>query len=196
MIDQQGRPWLNKYLIGPIGRLLVRARISASAVTVTGLTVTIIGSVIVGAGHPVTGVVVIGLGSFIDGVDGTVARLTGTASRRGAFLDTVSDRVGEASMFAGLAWFVAGDELLVTLSVVALGLSMLVPYVRSKAEAEGLDGKGGIMGRAERVILYCALLGPVGWNWWGPEVMLWPMVVLTGITVGQRYLRAWSELGE
>lgn len=99
-------------------------------------------------------------------------------------------------MFAGLAWFVAGDELLVTLSVVALGLSMLVPYVRSKAEAEGLDGKGGIMGRAERVILYCALLGPVGWNWWGPEVMLWPMVVLTGITVGQRYLRAWSELGE
>lgn len=98
-------------------------------------------------------------------------------------------------MFTGLAWFVAEDDLLVALTVVALGFSMLIPYVRSKAEAEGLDGKGGIMGRAERVILFCALIAPVGWDWWGAEVMLWPMVVLTGITVAQRYVKAWRALG-
>lgn len=195
VIDQQGRPFLNKYLIKPLAKVLVRSRISASAITVLGLLVTLAGSAILAAGHPVTAVLVIGLGGFIDGLDGTVARLTGTASRRGAFLDTIADRVGEAAMFAGLGWFVADDELLVMLTVTALGLSMLVPYVRSKAEAEGLEGKGGLMGRAERIILFCVLIGPVGWDWWGPEIMLWPMVVLTGITVLQRFVKAWRELG-
>ncbi|MCP4224910.1 MAG: CDP-alcohol phosphatidyltransferase family protein [Actinomycetia bacterium] len=172
----------------------MRLHISASMITVLGLVMTIIGSIILANGHPVTAALVIGLGGGIDGVDGTVARLTGTTSRRGAFLDTMSDRVGELAMFAGLAWFVADEPLLVLLAIISLGNSMLIPYVRSKAEAEGLEGKGGIMGRAERIILFCALIGPVGWDWWGAEVMLWPMVVLTGLTVLQRYWKAWVAL--
>lgn len=194
MIDQRGRSWLTKYIVAPIAKVLVRTRITASMVTLLGLAVTIIGAVILANGHPLVGGFVIGLGGTIDGFDGTVARLTGTASRRGAFLDTMADRVGEVAMFAGLAWFVADDSLLVLLSVIALGNSMLIPYARSKAEAEGLDGKGGIMGRAERVILFCLLIMPVGGDWWGPEVMLWPMVVLTGLTVAQRYWKAWVGL--
>jgi CDP-diacylglycerol--glycerol-3-phosphate 3-phosphatidyltransferase len=195
VIDQRGRSWLTKHVISPIGKVLVRFRISASAVTVLGLVVTIIGSVILANGHPVTAALVIGLGGGIDGVDGTVARLTNTASRRGAFLDTMADRVGEMATFAGLAWYVADDPLLVLLTVISLGNSMLIPYARAKAEAEGVDGRGGIMGRAERIILFCVLIGPVGWDWWGPEVMLWPMAVLTGLTVLQRYWKAWVKLG-
>ena len=195
MIDQRGRSWLVKHVVSPIGRILIRLRISASVITVLGLVVTIIGSVVLANGHPAAAMFVIGLGGGIDGVDGTVARLTNTASRRGAFLDTMADRVGETAMFAGLAWYVADDQLLVLLTVLSLGFSMLIPYVRAKAEAEGLDGKGGIMGRAERIILFCALIGPVGWDWWGPEVMLWPMTILTGLTVLQRYWKAWVRLG-
>ena len=195
MIDQRGRSWLVKHIVSPIGKVLVRLRITASMVTVLGLLVTVAGSVVLANGHPTTAAFVIGLGGGIDGVDGTVARLTGTASRRGAFLDTMADRVGEIAMFAGLAWYVADDSLLVLLSVVSLGNSMLIPYARSKAEAEGLDGMGGIMGRAERIILFCLLLMPVGFDWWGPEVMLWPMAVLTGVTVAQRYRKAWMGLG-
>lgn len=195
MIDQRGRSWLTKHIVSPIGKVLVRLRISASMVTTLGLIVSLAGAVILGNGHPIAGGLVIGLGGGIDGVDGTVARLTGTASRRGAFLDTIFDRIGEVAMFAGLAWFVAEDSLLVLLAVISLGNAMLIPYVRSKAEAEGLDGKGGIMGRAERIILFCGLIIPVGWGWWGPEVMLWPMVVLTGLTVMQRYWKAWVALG-
>ena len=194
MIDQRGRSWLTKHIVSPIGKVLVRLHISASMITVLGLVVTIIGSIILANGHPVTAGFVIGLGGGIDGVDGTVARLTGTASRRGAFLDTMSDRVGELAMFAGLAWFVADEPLLVLLAIISLGNSMLIPYVRSKAEAEGLEGKGGLMGRAERIILFCALIIPVGWDWWGAAVMLWPMVVLTGLTVLQRYWKAWVAL--
>ncbi|NNC93682.1 MAG: CDP-alcohol phosphatidyltransferase family protein [Acidimicrobiia bacterium] len=195
MIDQRGRSWLTKHIVSPISKALVRLHISASVITVLGLAVTLIGAAILANGHPTTAGFVIGLGGAIDGVDGTVARLTGTASRRGAFMDTVADRVGEVAMFAGLAWFVSDEPLLALLSVIALGNSMLIPYVRSKAEAEGLDGKGGIMGRAERIILFCGLLIPVGWGWWGAEVMLWPMVVLTGLTVVQRYWKAWVALG-
>jgi CDP-diacylglycerol--glycerol-3-phosphate 3-phosphatidyltransferase len=195
VIDQRGRSWLTKHVVSPIGKVLVRLRISASAVTLLGLVVTIIGSIILANGHPVTAALVIGLGGGIDGVDGTVARLTNTASRRGAFLDTMADRVGETAMFAGLAWYVADDALLVLLTVISLGNAMLIPYARAKAEAEGLEGKGGIMGRAERIILFCALIAPVGWGWWGPEVMLWPMAVLTGLTALQRYWKAWVKLG-
>ncbi len=86
MIDQRGRSWLTKHIVSPIGKVLVRLRISASMITVLGLVVTIIGAVILATGHTVTAALVIGLGGGIDGVDGTVARLTGTASRRGAFL--------------------------------------------------------------------------------------------------------------
>lgn len=195
MIDQRGRSWLIKHVVSPIGKALVRLRISASMITVLGLVVAIAGAVILANGHPTTAAFVIGLGGGIDGVDGTVARLTNTASRRGAFLDTMADRVGETAMFAGVAWYVADDPLLVLLAVVSLGNSMLIPYARAKAEAEGLDGKGGIMGRAERIILFCLLIMPIGWGWWGAEVMLWPMAVLTGLTVLQRYRKAWVGLG-
>lgn len=195
MIDQRGRSWLTKYIVTPIGKVLIRLRITASMVTTLGLVVSLAGAVVLANGHPLTGGFLIGLGGGIDGVDGTVARLTGTASRRGAFMDTIFDRIGEVAMFAGLAWFVSDDPLLVLLTIISLGNSMLIPYVRSKAEAEGLDGKGGIMGRAERIILFCLLIMPVGWDWWGAEVMLWPMVVLTGLTVLQRYWKAWVALG-
>lgn len=194
MIDQWARPFFGKYLIDPIARLLVGVGLSASTVTVVGLAMVVTGSVILGIGHPVAGAIVIGLGSLVDGIDGTVARLTGTASERGGFLDTVSDRIGELAMFGGVGWFVADDATLVLLTVLAIGNSMLIPYIRSKAEAAGAEGKGGLMGRAERIILYCALAGPVGWDWWGMEVMLWPMVILTGLTVMQRYWKAWSQL--
>ena len=195
MIDQRGRSWLTRYIVSPIGKVLVRLRITASMITMLGLVVAIAGAVVLANGHPLTGAFLIALGGGIDGVDGTVARLTGTVSRRGAFLDTMSDRVGETAMFAGVAWFVADDPLLVLLAIISLGNSMLIPYARAKAEAEGLDGKGGIMGRAERIILFCALLAPVGWDWWGAEVRLGPMAILTGITVGQRFWKAWVGLG-
>ena len=194
MIDQRARPFFGKYLIDPVAKSLIRIGFSASAVTLIGLLLVVVGSVIFALGHPVTGAIFIGVGSLVDGIDGTVARLTGTASERGAFLDTVSDRIGELAMFGGVAWFVADDATLVLLTVIAIGNSMLIPYIRAKAEAAGATGSGGLMGRAERIILFLALAGPVGWGWWGMGVMLWPMAVLTGVTVLQRSWKSWSQL--
>lgn len=196
MIDMRGREVFAKYLLNPLARALVALKVTPSAITLAGLAGTITGSIILGMGHPISGAIVIGLSSLVDGLDGTVARITDSASKRGAFLDTVSDRVGEAAMFTGLAWFVADDEVLVTLSVIALALAMLVPYLRGKAAEAGADARGGWMGRAERVILFVFLIGPVGWDWWGPEVMLLPFIALTATTVIQRFWKAWSQLGD
>jgi hypothetical protein len=65
-----------------------------------------------------------------------------------------------------------------------MGAGLMIPYMRAKAEVEGLDGKGGLMGRAERVILFSlgVILGRV-------EPMLWVMVTGNWYTVGQRF---WS----
>ncbi len=78
---------------------------------------------------------------------------------------------------------------MVTLIVLAVGGSMLVPYLRAKAEAEGLDGRGGMMGRAERVLLFSAGLfsGLI-------EPMLWVLVIATWATVGWRFFLTYREL--
>ncbi len=75
------------------------------------------------------------------------------------------------------------------LCVSNLGAALLIPYLRAKAESSGVDGRGGLMGRAERVILFTAglVLDQVG-------PMLWAMAALSWLTVGQRFLRTWQRL--
>ena len=116
-------------------------------------------------------------------------RAAGTESPRGALLDAAADRVGEVAVFAGLADAVAPERRVVTLIVLAVGGSMLVPYLRAKAEAEGLDGRGGMMGRAERVIVLTLgiLTGLI-------EPMLWVLVVAIWATVFWRFLLTYRQL--
>ena len=138
----------------------------------------------------VIGGVLVLLGSGIDALDGAVARASDTVSERGAFLDAATDRIGETAMWTGLAVAVSAQPLWVALSVVCLGASLIISYLRARAEMGGVDGRGGLMGRAERVILYGAgvLVG-----WFGP--MLWAMAVLTWLTVGQRFWLGWKRIG-
>jgi CDP-diacylglycerol--glycerol-3-phosphate 3-phosphatidyltransferase len=143
----------------------------------------------VGTGRLVSGGAVIALGSLLDGLDGAVARTSGRVSARGAFLDAAFDRVGEIAAFGGLAFAMEGEARLLLLIVLAVGGAMLVPYMRARAEAEGLEGKGGLMGRPERLILFCAglILGFV-------EVMLWIFVVLVWFTAVHRFLRSYRSI--
>jgi CDP-diacylglycerol---glycerol-3-phosphate 3-phosphatidyltransferase len=153
------------------------------------LLITILGGVLIGYGRLGWGGGVALVGSALDGLDGSVARAAGTESARGALLDALADRVGEVAVLAGLAAAVAAEARVVTLIVLAVGGSMLVPYLRAKAEAEGLDGRGGMMGRAERVLLFSAGLftGLI-------EPMLWVLVIATWATVGWRFFLTYREL--
>ena len=188
VIDLRVRPRV-QWLLQPIGRALADLGVTPQIMTLLGLLITIFGGVLIGFGRLGWGAGVALVGSALDGLDGSVARAAGTESPRGALFDAVSDRVGEVAVFAGLGAAVAAEPRIVTLIVLAVVGSMLVPYLRAKAEAEGLDGRGGMMGRAERVLLFSAGLfsGLI-------EPMLWVLVIATWATVGWRFFLTYREL--
>jgi CDP-diacylglycerol--glycerol-3-phosphate 3-phosphatidyltransferase len=123
-----------------------------------------------------------------DVLDGAVAKASGTASPRGAFFDSVSDRVTDSLVLGGIAWHLAttsgGHAALLPFAV--LGTSTLISYERAKAESLGYSAKGGLMERAERIIALClGLLVPVLL-----VPVLWVMLVLTSLTaVGRERAR-------
>ena len=169
-------------------------RLTPTSVTVLGLLVTVAGGVLVASGRYVAGAATAAFGSLLDALDGPLARMQGSDSIKGAFIDTMSDRFGETAVLAGLAFSLRNDETGLMLCVFALAASLLIPYVRAKAESWGAEGRGGWMGRAERVIL--VLLG-VGLDGFGLPVLLptlWIFVVLTTFTVLQRIRNTWRQL--
>ncbi len=181
MIDMRVRPHIQGFL-RPIGRFLARLGLTPTAMTLSGLAITVAGSVVIGLGYVRTGALLALAGSAIDGLDGAVARASNRVTTRGAFLDAGVDRLGEIAVFAGLAVSQRSDVRILLLVLLSLGGALVVPYIRAKAEALGHDGRGGLMGRAERVIL--VTLGMVtGFI----EPMLWLMVLGVWMTVGQRF---------
>jgi CDP-diacylglycerol--glycerol-3-phosphate 3-phosphatidyltransferase len=194
VLDLRGRSRIAP-ILDPIAVGLSKARLTPTAVTLIGLLVTIAGSVLLAAREWAWGAGIAGVGALLDALDGPLARFQGTASIRGAFVDTISDRLGEVSIWAGVAFSVRSDETALMLCLFALAFSLLTPYIRAKAESWGAEGRGGWMGRAERMIL--ALLG-IGLAGLGLPTLfptLWIFVILSGFTVAQRIRRTWQQLG-
>jgi CDP-diacylglycerol--glycerol-3-phosphate 3-phosphatidyltransferase len=141
-----------------------------------------------------TGAVVFIVGSILDILDGALARATGRSTPFGAFVDSTTDRVGEAAMLAaiGLVFARDGNEVALAFAFGAVAGSFLVSYARARAEALGLRGDVGLSSRAERVVIISTglILAP-----WG--VLPWAIYVLTAsawITVLQRILAVRAQL--
>ncbi|MFQ5557831.1 MAG: CDP-alcohol phosphatidyltransferase family protein [Acidimicrobiales bacterium] len=190
MFDGNWREAVDRGLT-PIGASLRRTGISADVITVTGIVMAGVASAAIGAGFLRIGLLFLLLTGIPDALDGAVAKASGTSSTRGAFFDSVSDRVTDALLFGGIAWFLASNEpgRISMLPVAVMALAMLVSYQRAKAESLGFEAKGGIMERAERFIvlafglLFSELLIAV----------LWVMLVLTAITAVQRFVKVWRQ---
>lgn len=193
LLDLKGRSKVAPVL-EPIANGLGKIGFTPTAITLIGLAITVAGSVLVAFGYLTWGALVVALGVFLDTLDGPLARATGTASLRGAFLDTTSDRLGEVSIWVGLAVYLREEPVWLVLCLLALAFSLLTPYVRAKAESWGAEGRGGWMGRAERMIV--AVLGIFFAGFWTPILygMLVVFVVLTALTVAQRVRRTWQQL--
>lgn len=198
MLDAKARGGVGR-VVAPLIRFLIRLHVTPTMVTLAGLAATITGAVFFGFGWFITGAFVGGIGSLFDVIDGPLARATGTAGARGALVDTVADRVGESALLTGVAAYLAseGNVLGVALAASALGVSMLVPFIRAKAEVHELPvGGGGIMGRAERMLLLFVGVGLEGFDL--PTIMptLWILTILTGVTAAIRAVRTWRALEE
>ena len=188
VIDMRIRPRIQG-LLQPIGRFLARLGLNPTFITFFGVGITIVGSIFVGVGWLVPGALVALAGSAIDGLDGAVARASNRVSARGAFLDATMDRGGEIALLAGLAVSQRTDVRILLLTILSMGGALLVPYMRAKAESVGLEGKGGLMGRAERVILVSLgiIVGLI-------EPMLWLFVLATWLTVWQRFWSTYRQI--
>tara|TARA_S200000501_G_scaffold76195_1_gene67975 strand:- start:7266 stop:7880 length:615 start_codon:yes stop_codon:yes gene_type:complete len=178
-------------VLDPVGVALSRIGITANALTAAGIVIASVGAVFIGQGRLFLGFIFLILTGLPDALDGAVAKASGTSSIRGAFLDSVSDRVTDILLFCGIAWYLASNEpgRIMMLPVAVMGAAMLISYQRAKAESLGFDAKGGIMERAERFIvmalglLISDILIPV----------LWVMLVLTLITAVQRFVKVWNQ---
>src|SRR5215210_5861107 len=138
MIDERLRGNVDRRL-RPVGARAGRSRLRADHLTLLGLCMAVATAVANGAGALRGAVLLLLLTAVPDALDGAVAKATGTASPRGSFFDSVADRVSDALLLGGVAWYLAGqgNEHLVVLPLAVLAVSMLVSYERAKAESLG-----------------------------------------------------------
>ena len=177
--------------VKPVGSALRRIGVTADHLTALGLVMAVATAVAVGTGHLLLGFVLLALAAIPDLLDGAVAKASGTASSRGAFFDSVADRVTDSLLLGGVAWHFAVTEggLAPMLPVAVLATSTVISYERAKAESLGYSAKGGLMERAERIIALGTglaipiLLVPI----------LWMMLVLTTFTAVQRFVKVWRQ---
>ncbi|MDQ4008266.1 MAG: CDP-alcohol phosphatidyltransferase family protein [Actinomycetota bacterium] len=144
-------------LITPVARLLLRLGVTPDAVTFAGTLGVAAGALVFfPRGQLAVGVLVVTAFVFSDLVDGHMARLSGRTSPWGAFLDSTLDRIGDAAVFAGLVlWFAGGGETLwlAGLALYCLVMGNLTSYARAKAESLGMQARGGVAERADRLVL-------------------------------------------
>jgi CDP-diacylglycerol---glycerol-3-phosphate 3-phosphatidyltransferase len=172
-------------LIAPLVGLLVRAGISADAITFAGCVCSCVVGVAIGLGYLMWAGVAFLLVSAMDMFDGAVARATGTVRPFGAFLDSLLDRFADAAVLAGLVYYYASLTRPTEACVATLALigSFGVSYARARAEGLGLECNVGWFQRPERVVLLGAGLIL---NEWLLMPALVALTVLTFVTVWQR----------
>jgi len=178
--------------VKPIGNSIKKAGISADMLTATGIVMAVAAAIAIGAGALTLGFVLLILTGIPDLLDGAVAKASGKSSLRGAFFDSVSDRLTDGLLFGGIAWYLAatdGRPWVIMLPVAGYVTASIVSYIRAKADALGFDARGGIVERAERFILLAIglLFEPVLL----PILAL--IIVLNSITAGQRFVKVWNQ---
>jgi CDP-diacylglycerol---glycerol-3-phosphate 3-phosphatidyltransferase len=171
---------------------LAQTRVTPSMLTTAGVSLCIVASVLVYFEYRNewlyfwAGSIVFVLGSLLDILDGALARAGGKATPFGAFLDSTTDRIGEAFVLGAIAvvFFREGNETAFLFTFAALAGSFLVSYTRSKAETLGLKGDVGIGSRAERVVVISVGLAVAPWG--GLQWAIYLLAATAWITVGQR----------
>ncbi len=179
-----------KGILDPIGAFLNRTGLTPNAITLLGLAGTSIGAYIIAQGKMTTGGIVLLLSVLVDALDGTMARLRGESNDFGGFVDSVSDRYAEFITFGGLLYFFASQENYngVVVTFAATAGSVLVSYVKARAEGLGFTAKVGILTRVER---YFVLIPLLIFN--QPFLAAVVIAVLGNITAFQRILHVRAQ---
>jgi CDP-diacylglycerol---glycerol-3-phosphate 3-phosphatidyltransferase len=155
-------------------------------VTVAGLSLNGVAAVLIYEEHFVWATVAFIAGSILDILDGALARSHGKLTQFGSFLDSTTDRISEGLVLGAIALVLSKQGHVAALASVFVALvgSFLVSYTRAKAEALGLSGTVGLMGRAERIVLVAVALPFAGLG--SLPYAMYLLAALTALTVVQR----------
>jgi archaetidylinositol phosphate synthase len=182
-----------------LGNFFASLGFSPNFWTMWGLISSITSALIYGAAAPSVGLqwhyatmlggTLLLISGFFDIVDGTVAKIAKRSSKKGSFLDSTFDKMSEVAVFSGLA---IGNLAEPILCMIALSLSLLVSYIRARAESLGVDLKGiGIGERAERLLIL-AIIGMIpiaGAMQWAVAIVS----IIAGITIIQRMIVSYKK---
>ena len=149
------RKALAYYLTRPVVRLVAKAPVTPDAISWFGFSLTFAAAVLVFTGHLFAAGFVVLVAGFCDILDGALARDINRANRSGAVLDSILDRLSESVLLLGILVFYAREQAVVEILVVGLALisSLMVSYIKARAEAMGLECQVGLFTRAERVVV-------------------------------------------
>jgi CDP-diacylglycerol--glycerol-3-phosphate 3-phosphatidyltransferase len=190
LFDKRCRTGVEKGL-RPVGTSLGKVGVTADQLTVMGVLISVLAGLAVARGWLWVGAALLAASAIPDILDGAVAKASGTSSPRGAFFDSVSDRVSDTFVLGGMAWYLASADgaHAALLPFAIAGASNLVSYERARAESLGFTARGGLMERAERMMLlglgliFNAVLVPA----------LWLLLVLTLVTAVHRFVMVWRQ---
>ncbi len=194
MLNVIARAHVNR-VTEPLGRWLVRRGVTPDAITVTGT----VGSVAAALwflprGDLFVGTLVVTLFVLFDLVDGAMARARGQGTPFGAVLDSTCDRIADGALFAALTWWALGvgnARVLGVAALICLVAGQLISYIKARAEGAGLRVVGGLVERAERLILALVGTGLAGLGVpYALDVALWVLAAASLWTVGQRLVEA------
>ena len=165
---------------------LIESRLTPNAISITGLVGNLIAAVLVWERYFFLAGIAFILGSIMDTLDGRYSRMSGKGTPFGAFLDSTLDRMEEGLVLMAVGGYFAatGDELAAAATVAAVLFSLMVSYTRARAEALGIECKGGIATRPVRVvILSIGLLFAKGAGLGDFELLAPSVYVLAGLTL-------------
>ncbi|HVP57078.1 MAG TPA: CDP-alcohol phosphatidyltransferase family protein [bacterium] len=185
------RVWFRK-LLEPLAKALSAAHVSPNTLTVLGFVPAVGSGVAFAKGMVRLGGVLLGVSGLFDLSDGLLARLGNKETSFGALLDSTIDRYSEIAVFIGLAIFYRGENALYGV-LLALAGSLMVSYLKARAEGLGYACKTGMLQRPERLVILIlgALIGAKVLGW-----AIWLVALLANITAVERLLRTRSIMGK
>jgi CDP-diacylglycerol--glycerol-3-phosphate 3-phosphatidyltransferase len=183
MLGQYKAP-LHRFFV-PVARVLLRARVRPNHLTVLGLGVSIVAAYVFSVGRLRWGGALLALAGLFDFFDGAVARLAGSDSDYGAFLDSVVDRYSDLAVLLGILVYYEqrGDMLGAVLTMATLAGTVMTSYTKARAQSIAVSCEIGVMERPERLI---ALIAGATFNLLTPIMAL--LALLTNVTAVQRIL--------
>lgn len=178
--------------IDPFIQLLTRWNMHPNTFTTLGFIVSCFSTYFMAVGLFRIAALLVLIAGIFDTIDGKLARDSGKVSKFGALFDSTLDRYSEVILFFGMAYyFIEHDLYLSSIAVaVALGGSLMVSYIRARAEGLGFECKVGILQRPERLLLI-SLGGLIHIN--ALVVAIWIIAVLSNITAVVRIVHVWRE---